>query len=174
MGIHGTRVRFPCKEQHREASMIHPFLIPSEWLVRGRFMDPEGGHSTTSGVAVVRAIPRFPEVLHVSVELSEIARHGTAPSQASSYHLELVGDRRLRFRMDSDVLGTILLGEGTFSERSIILSYQSPNRIYSGYESFIAVSQNEIVTCGCFLADGITVNTWEVSLEAIGVPPVRL
>ena len=154
--------------------MIHPFLIPAEWLVRGRFVDPEGGHSTTAGVAVVTAIPRFPEVLHVSVELSEVSRPGASPSQATSYHLEISGERRLRFRMDSDVLGTILLGDGTYSEKSIVLAYQSPNNLYSGYETFVAISSNEIITCGCFLADGITVNTWEVTLEAIGVPPVRL
>lgn len=154
--------------------MIHPFLIPGEWLVRGRFFDPGGGESATSGVAIVSTVPRFPEILRVGIELSEVARDRSAPSQATSYHLEIVGDRQVRFRMDSDALSTILIGEGSFSEKSIILTYSSPNRVYSGYESFIASGDSEIVTCGCFLANGVPVNTWEVCLEAIRLPPVRL
>jgi len=146
---------------------MHAFLLPGEWLVTGYFFDPEGGETTATGTAVVRADGEFPEVLDVTVELREVGHASYTAPQTTSYHLEIVGDRRVRFRMDSISLSAMLVGEGTFSHRALVLGYGSHDRRYAGFESFVQEKDGSIVACGCFSADGVTVKTWEVTMEPV-------
>jgi len=148
---------------------MHPFLLPGEWLVTGRFIDPEGGETVTAGTTVVASSEQFPEILKVGVELRRVGDSSRDDTQSSSYHLELAGASQVRFRMDSLALGTVLLGGGTFTDRSLILTYLSPNRRYVGFESFVGFGGGELLATGSFLADGVVVKTWEVHLER--VPP---
>lgn len=148
---------------------MHSFLLPGEWLVTGRFFDPDGGETLTAGAAVVASSEQFPEILKVGVELRGIGDGSRPDTQTSSYHLELAGTSQVRFRMDSLALATVLLGSGTFTDRSLILTYLSPTRRYVGFETFVAVAPGELLACGSFLADGVVVKTWEVHLER--VPP---
>jgi len=146
---------------------IHPFLLPAEWLVTGRFLDPDGSEVLTAGAAVVRTTDQFPEILQVSVELREVGDSSYSQPQNTYYHLEIAGAARVSFRMDSIALGTILVGEGSYTRRSLILSYLSPDRRYVGFESFTVVGERELLACGSFVADGTPVKTWEVVLERV-------
>lgn len=146
---------------------MHPFLMPGEWLVTGRFLDPDGSELLTAGAAVVRTTEQFPEILQVSVELREIGDASYSQPQNTYYHLEIVGASKVSFRMDSIALGTILVGEGSYTRRSLILSYLSPDRRYVGFESFTVMSEREVLACGSFVADGTPVKTWEVVLESV-------
>ena len=148
---------------------MHPYLVPGEWLVTGRFLDPAGGESVVAGATVVRAADEFPEILEVTVELRELGEGSHASSESSSYRLEIAAAQRVRFRMDSIALGTLLAGVGTFTERTLVLTYASPDRRFVGFEAFTALSPEEVVTAGSFVADGAVVRTWEVTLER--VPP---
>jgi hypothetical protein len=136
-------------------------------LVTGYFFDPEGGETTATGTAVVQADGEFPEVLDVTVELREVGEASYSAPQATNYRLEIVGDRRVRFRMDSISLSTMLIGEGTFTNRALVLGYRSHDRRYAGFESFVYSDDNTIMACGCFAADGVTVKTWEVLMEPV-------
>lgn len=146
---------------------MHPFLLPGEWLVTGRFIDPGGSESLTAGTTVVASSEQFPEILRVVVELRRVGDSSRDDTQSSSYHLEMAGAAHVRFRMDSLALGTVLLGSGTFTDRSLTLTYLSPNRRYVGFESFVAVGGGELLATGSFLADGVVVKTWEVNLERV-------
>lgn len=146
---------------------MHPYLVPGEWLVTGRFFDPDGGETLTAGAAVLRSSDEFPEILEVSVELRELGERSYSHSEHSSYRLEIVGAGLVRFRMDSIALGTILAGGGSFTDHSLTLTYLSPDRRFVGFEAFTAISRNEVVTCGSFVADGSIVKTWEVQLERV-------
>lgn len=146
---------------------MHPFLLPGEWLVKGRFFDPDGGETVTTGAAVIKTTEQFPEILQVAVELREIGGRTPSQPQSTFYHLEIVGTSRVKFRMDSIALGTILVGEGSFTSQSLILSYLSPDRRYVGFESFTVQSSSDVLACGSFIADGAPVKTWEVGLESV-------
>jgi hypothetical protein len=146
---------------------MHPYLHPGEWLVSGRFLDPNGGESLSTGAAMVTASEQFPEILRVAVELRWADDGARSPAQSSSYHLELVGASQVRFRMDSIALAAVMVGIGTFTDRSLTLSYQSPDRRFVGFESFVVVAPGELLACGTFLADGVVVKTWEVHLERV-------
>lgn len=146
---------------------MHAFLLPGEWLVTGYFFDPEGGETTATGTAVVRTDGEFPEVLDVTVELREVGHASYSQPQATTYRLEIVGDRRVKFRMDSISLSTILVGEGTFSNRAMVLGYRSHDHRYAGFESFVIQENGKLMACGCFAADGVTVKTWEVAMEPV-------
>ena len=147
---------------------MHPFLLPGEWLVSGRFLDPDGGETLTTGAAMVAATEQFPEVLQISVELREVGSSSHShQTQSTYYHLEIAGSSQVRFRMDSIALGTILTGGGSFTDRSLVLTYVSPDRRYTGFESFSVVRRGELLACGSFVADGVLVKTWEVKLERV-------
>lgn len=147
--------------------MMHPFLLPGEWLATGRFVDPMGGETLAAGAIVVTATPEFPELFEVAVELREVGDSSYSHPQNSFYHLEIVGGNQIRFRMDSVALGTILVGGGSFSPRAIVLTYLTPSGRYTGFESFTVVGHDELVACGSFVADGTIVKTWEVQLERV-------
>jgi len=132
---------------------MHPFLLPSEWLVTGRFLDPDGGETLTAGAAIVTATDQFPEILQVSVELRKVGDASYSQPQTTYYHLEIVAASQVKFRMDSIALGTILAGGGCFTRRTLTLTYLSPDRRYVGF--------------GSFVADGTLVKTWEVQLERV-------
>ena len=149
---------------------MHPYLVPGEWLVTGRFFDPEGGETLTAGAAVLRSSDDFPEILEVSIELRELGERSYSHAERSSYHLEIVGAGQVRFRMDSLALGTMMTGGGSFTDRSLTLSYLSPDRRFVGFEAFTAIGRDQIVTCGSFIADGTIVKTWEVQLERVPSP----
>ena len=148
---------------------MHPFLLQSDWLVTGRFFDLDGGETVTAGTTVIQTSDSFPELLEVSVELRELGEHSYRPTQASSYHLEIVGTTQVRFRMDSIALGTVLTGEGVFTDRSLTMAYRSPDRAFAGFEVYTVVSTEQLLACGSFVADGTLVKTWEVVLDK--VPP---
>ena len=149
---------------------MHPYLVPGEWLVTGRFFDPDGGETLTAGAAILRSSEEFPEILEVSVELRELGEKSSSHAEHSSYRLEIVGAGRVRFRMDSIALGTILAGGGSFTDRSMTLTYLSPDRRFVGFEAFTALGRNEVITSGSFIADGSIVKTWEVQLERVPGP----
>jgi hypothetical protein len=146
---------------------MHPFLLPSEWLVTGRFFDLEGGETVTAGATIVRASESFPELLEVSVELRELGDQSYRPMQTSTYHLEITGVNQVRFRMDSTTLGTVLTGSGTFTSRSLTMAYRSPDRAFSGFEVYTVQAAGQLLTCGSFVAEGALVKTWEVSLDKV-------
>ncbi len=149
---------------------MHPFLRPGEWLVTGRFLDPDGSETRTAGAAVVTASEQFPEILQASVEMRPTGGAGRGQAECSSYHLELVGATQVRYRMDSMALATVLVGGGSCTERSLILTYGSTERRVVGFESFVALTPDELLACGSFVAEGVVVKTWEVHLERV---PVR-
>jgi len=146
---------------------MHPFLLPGEWLATGRFVDPNGGETLTAGAIVITASPEFPELFEAAVELRELGDSSYSQPQSSFYHMEIVGTNQIRFRMDSVALGTTLVGGGSFSSRCLILTYLAPDGRYTGFESFTAVGEGELVACGSFVADGTIVKTWEVQLERV-------
>ncbi len=147
---------------------MHPFLFPGEWLVSGIFFDPVAGESEAGGIATLRAEAQFPEILQVTVELQELGEISYSPAQTTSYHLEIVGDRRIKFRMDSISLGTVLLGDGAYTPRSLTLGYRSPEGRYTGFESFVELEPGRIIACGGFMAEQVSVKTWEVMMERVG------
>jgi len=147
---------------------MHPFLFPGEWLVSGIFFDPVAGESEATGIATVRAEPQFPEILQVTIELQEVGEISYSPAQTTSYHLEIFGDRRIKFRMDSISLGTVLMGEGAYTARTLTLGYRSPEGRYTGFESFVELEPGKVIACGGFMADQVSVKTWEVLLERVG------
>ncbi len=146
---------------------MHPFLLPSEWLVTGRFFDLEGGETVTAGATMVRASESFPELLEVTVELRELGEHSYRPMQATTYHLEISGTNQVRFRMDSIALGTVLTGSGVFTDRSLTMNYHSPDSTFAGFEVYTVAATRQILTCGSFVANGILVKTWEVVLDKV-------
>lgn len=149
--------------------MMHPFLFPGEWLVNGIFFDPViAGQNEATGIATVRAEAQFPEILQVTVELQEVGEISYAPAQTTSYHLEIFGERRVKFRMDSISLGTVLIGEGAYTSRSLTLGYRSPEGRYTGFESFVRLQPGRLIACGSFMADQVSVKTWEVLMERVG------
>ncbi len=150
---------------------MHPYLAPGEWLVTGRFFDPEGEETVVAGATVVHAAPEFPEILEVTVELRELSGIGRGRPERSTYRLEIAPGRRVRFRMDSLALGTLLSGGGAFTDRTLTLTYTSPDARFVGFEAFTAITQDEVITAGSFVAEGAVVKTWEVVLER--VPPGR-
>lgn len=146
---------------------MHPFLHPRQWLVNGRFADPDGPEIMTAGMAIVRASEQSPNLFQVSMELHRVGDSGSEEPQNTYYHLEVVAASQARFRMDSTALGTVLAGGGSFSDRSLTLTYLSPDRRYVGFESFVALTADHLLACGSFVADGALSRTWEVSLQAL-------
>lgn len=162
--------RLPSSTMRPGRTLMHPYLVPGEWLVTGRFFDPDGSETVTAGAAILRSSGEFPEILEVSVELRELGEGSYPHAELSNYHLEIVGSGQVRFRMDSIALGTILAGGGSFTQRSLTLAYLSPDRRFVGFEAFTAINRDEVITCGSFLADGAIVKTWEVQLERVPGP----
>jgi hypothetical protein len=117
-------------------------------------------------VSEIHASDQFPETLEVVGEVRDADDPGSRPV-STSYHLDVISTSALRFRMDSLPLGTVLVGEGFFSENSLVLHYGSPDRRIIGCESFVAVGPDEMHTTGVLLADGVVVTRWLAHLERV-------
>jgi len=145
---------------------MHPLLVPSSWLVDGRYFPRGRGAQRVIGLTEVHASEQFPETLRVDGEVRD-ADDPTSRPVSSGFHLDVSGPETVRFRMDSLPLGTVLVGDGNHDDVTLILRYASPDRRIFGSETFIALSPSELRTSGVMFADGVAVTSWLARLERV-------
>lgn len=145
---------------------MHPLLVPGAWLFDGSYHPAGKPVQIVTGVTEVHASEEFPETLRVEGEVRE-ANDPAARPVCSTYYLDVTGHDRIRFRMNSQPLATVLVGEGFFDDISMVVHYSSPERRILGFESYVAGSTWEMRTSGVLLADGVVVTSWIARLERI-------
>jgi len=118
------------------------------------------------GVTEVRPSDSFPETLQIQGEVRDAGSPSARPVR-SAYHLDVAGPERVRFRMDSLPLGTVLTGEGHYDDHALVVRYASPDRRIQGVESFVRCSEDELRATGVLLADGAPVTCWIAHLERL-------
>lgn len=146
---------------------MHPMLVPGAWLLDGRYFPSGKPVERVTGVTEVHASEQFPETLTVDGEVRD-AEDPTSRPVRSSYHLDVLARDRVRFRMDSLPLGTVLVGDGFFDEVVMLVRYASPDRHLIGVETYVGQGPNEMRATGVLLADGAPVTSWVARLERVG------
>lgn len=145
---------------------LHPFLLPACWLLEGEYFPAQGKPQRVLGSTEVRANEQFPETLQVVGEVRDADDPSSRPV-ATEFTLDLVAQRRVRFHMNSIPLATVLLGEGVWWEKALLLHYASPDRRIVGSENYAAMSQEELITGGLLFVDGVAVTRWLARLQRV-------
>lgn len=145
---------------------MHPLLVPGEWLVEGRYHPAGKSARQVAGVTTVLAAEEYPETLRVEGEIRGLGDPGSRPVY-SKFHLDVVSSQTVRFRMDSQPLATVLVGEGLYDDHVMVIRYASPDRRILGVETFVGVGRDEIRHAGVMLADGAPVTSWLARLERV-------
>ncbi len=145
---------------------MHPFLHPGSWLLAGDYFPARKSAQHLTGVTETRTSEQFPETLRVEGEIRDAGNPGARPVR-SAFHLDVVATDRVRFRMDSQPLGTVLVGGGHFDAVGMVVRYGSPDRRILGFESYVSVSADEIRYSGVLLADGAPLTSWLARLERV-------
>jgi hypothetical protein len=148
------------------ASSVHPFLNPASWLLDGSYFPTGRSPHRVTGITEVRSAEQFPETLRVQGEVRDATDPAARPVR-SSYHIDVTSSMTLKFRMDSLLLGTVLVGDGFFDATSLVLRYASPDKRIVGCESYVARSEDEVRSTGVILADGVAVTSWLARLERV-------
>ncbi len=151
---------------------MHPFLVPGAWLLEGDYFPAGKARQRVSGVTQTSASDAFPETIEVRGEIRDAEDPASKPV-LSTFHLDVVSRRELRFRMDSIPLGTVLLGHGCFDDYALVLQYTSPDRRIVGFESYTQASDGRLRATGVLMADGARVTSWLALLEKVTTPSVR-
>lgn len=151
---------------------MHPLLVPGSWLLEGWYYPTGRAPERVSGVTEIHPSDEFPETLRVDGEIRDADDLAARPVR-SNYHIEVAGSTALRFRMDSQPLGTVLLGEGHFDDHVLIVRYASPDRRIQGVETFTRCGDVEMRSTGVLLADGAPVTSWLARLEKVKGDPRR-
>ncbi len=146
--------------------MTHPFLLPGSWLLAGEYFPAGKAPQHLTGVTETHTSEQFPETLRVEGEVRDAGNPGARPVR-SVFHLDVVATGRLRFRMDSLPLGTVLVGGGHFDGVGMVIRYGSPDRRILGFESYVSTSADEIRYSGVLLADGSPLTSWLARLERL-------
>jgi hypothetical protein len=147
---------------------VHPFLAPASWLLEGNYFPIGRAPQRVSGITEVRAAEQFPETLRIQGEVRDSSDPNARPVR-SAYHIEVTSSLTLKFRMDSLLLGTVLVGDGFFDSTSLVLRYASPDKRILGCESYVACGGEEIRSTGVIMADGVAVTSWLARLERVKV-----
>jgi len=145
---------------------VHPLLVPGAWLLEGNYFPAGKSAQRVTGVTHVHAADEFPETLRVDGEIRDADDSESRPV-LTTFHLEVVSRRAVRFRMDSIPLATVLTGQGFNDDFALVLHYSSPDQRIAGFESYVACGANEMRTAGVLVADGVRVTSWHARLERV-------
>ncbi|HPC83932.1 MAG TPA: hypothetical protein P5234_11000 [Thermoanaerobaculaceae bacterium] len=145
---------------------MHPLLVPGSWLVEGDYFPTGRAPNRVTGVTEVHSSEQFPETLRVEGEIRD-AVDPTARPVHSTFHVDVVTSRSVRFRMDSLPLGTVLIGDGQYDATTLVLRYGSPDRRILGVETYVATVPGEMRTSGVLLVDGTPATMWLARLERV-------
>jgi hypothetical protein len=145
---------------------MHPLLVPGAWLLEGEYFPSGKPVEHVTGVTEVHASEQFPETLTVEGEVRDSEDPASRPVR-SAHHLDVLARDRVRFRMDSLPLGTVLVGDGFFDDVTMLVRYASPDRRLIGVETYVATGRDEMRATGVLLADGTPVTSWVARLERV-------
>jgi len=152
---------------------MHPLLVPGAWLLEGSYFPTGKPMEHLVGVTEVHASEEFPETLRVAGEVRDAGNPASRPV-ATSFHLDVVSTTTVRFRMDSLLLGTVLVGGGFYDNDAMVLRYTSPDSRILGFESYVRCGANAMRSTGALLVDGAPVTSWLGHLERVIEPGRRV
>lgn len=145
---------------------MHPFLIPASWLLSGDYFPSEGKRRRVSGSTIVTAHEQFHESLRVTGDVRDAEDPSSRPV-TTEYVLELFAPGRVRFHMDSIALGTVLVGQGVWTQELLLFHYFSPDKRILGNETFSVVRKDLLHTSGILSVDGVPVTYWLAVLQRV-------